>query len=136
MNRRSRKQIVFAMAVLLFSAFVLVTLSRCVTKSTLSSASSASGFPIYINEIMASNESYPDEQGGLYDWIELYNSLDYSVDISNYKLTDNNQKVRYSFPSGSKIEGKGYLVVYCKKMRRLLSRIFQLQKQVGRVSFS
>ena len=115
MNRRNRKQVMLAMSGLTAVALILILISLIVTKSGDSTKSNTSDFPISINEIMSSNESYPDDQGGLHDWIELYNNSDYSVDISRYKLTDNNQKVRYTFPSGSKVEGNGYLVVYCQK---------------------
>ena len=131
MNRRNRKQVMLAMSGLTAVALILILISLIVTKSGTSTKSSASDFPISINEIMSSNESYPDEQGGLHDWIELYNKSDFSVDISQYKLTDNNQKVRYTFPSGSKIEGNGYYVVYCQKNAAAPVADFSIAKTGG-----
>ena len=131
MNRRNRKQVALTLSALAVVALILILISLSVTKSGASIKDSASGFPISINEIMSSNESYPDEQGGLYDWIELYNSADYAVDLSRYKLTDNNQKVRYTFPSGSEIEGNGYLVVYCQKNASAPVADFSIAKTGG-----
>jgi len=63
---------------------------------------------------MASNSAYYDAQGSAYDWIELYNSSGLEIDLSNYKLTDSERKVRYTFPEGTHIAAKGYYVVWCK----------------------
>ena len=39
--------------------------------------------PVVINEVMTSNAQYVEEQdGGFYDWIELYNRSSEAVDIS------------------------------------------------------
>lgn len=115
MKRQSVKQRFFVLAVLFAVAVGLVALSSIIVRSKNIADSGSSTFPVQINEVMSSNESYPNHDGIIADWIEFYNASDYAIDLTGYKLTDNNQKVRYTFPMGSEIEAQGYLVVYCKK---------------------
>ncbi len=70
---------------------------------------------IQINEVMSSNKgSVPDETGSFPDWIEIYNNTDSSVDISGYGLTDELiSAAKWTFPEGSVIPARGYLVVFC-----------------------
>ena len=56
---------------------------------------------IKITEVMASNETYVDEQGRLLDYIELHNPTDNAVDISGYKLSDDPTTIGYTFPQGT-----------------------------------
>lgn len=70
-------------------------------------------FPVYINEVLASNSSYPNGDGRCCDYIELYNSADYAVDLSGFQLGDIGGGGRYLFPEGTTIEADSYLVVYC-----------------------
>jgi hypothetical protein len=44
--------------------------------------------PVVISEILASNRTYPDEQGQFLDYIEIHNISDSTVDISGYRLGD------------------------------------------------
>ena len=90
-----------------------LTLGRLVLRTNKNGAS-LSGFPVYLNEIMSSNNGYYDERGNAYDWIELYNSSDMEIRLSQYKLTDNERKVRYIFPNDARIPAKGYHVIWCK----------------------
>ncbi|MDO4572485.1 MAG: lamin tail domain-containing protein, partial [Clostridia bacterium] len=76
-----------------------------------------SGHPVRINEIMSSNRSFLNDAGRTPDWIELFNAADYAIDLSGYRLTDNNRKIRYTFPAGAVIEAAGYYVVWCEKNR-------------------
>lgn len=67
---------------------------------------------LVINEIMASNDSFiiaPD--GGIYDWIEIYNGNNYDVNLKNYSLSDRENKGKWVFPE-IVIEAKSYLIVY------------------------
>lgn len=67
---------------------------------------------LVINEVMTSNGgSFIDEHGKLYDYIEIYNGNDKSVNLKNYGLSDSMTEIKYTFPSVS-IEAKGYLIVY------------------------
>lgn len=48
------------------------------------------------------------------DWIELYNSNDAEVDLSGCGLSDTlSQPKKYTFPEGTVIPAKGYLVIFC-----------------------
>ena len=69
---------------------------------------------VKINEFMATNSGTVYDQNGEYDdWIELYNNSETSVDLSGYYLTDNHKKfTKWQFPSGTKIDGKGYLIIW------------------------
>ena len=62
---------------------------------------------IVINEInyKSSDEFNAD------DWIELYNPNDYSIDISNWIFTDDNDVNTYVFPENTIIEQDSYIVV-------------------------
>ena len=70
-------------------------------------------FPVYINEVLASNSSYPNNDGRCCDYIELYNRADYAVDLSGFQLGDIGGSGRYVFPEGTTIAAGDYLVIYC-----------------------
>lgn len=68
---------------------------------------------LYISEIVASNSyTYKDSDGEFSDYIELYNSNDYDINLENYKLTDSIYEVdKWTFPSIT-IKAKSYLVIF------------------------
>ena len=67
---------------------------------------------LVINEIMTSNKgTIADENGKLYDYIEIYNGNDHQINLINYGLSDENTKVKFVF-GNTVIEAKGYLVVF------------------------
>ena len=67
---------------------------------------------LVINEIMTSNKgTIADENGKLYDYIEIYNGNDHEINLINYGLSDENTKVKFVF-GNTVIEAKGYLVVF------------------------
>lgn len=72
-------------------------------------------YPVYINEILASNSRYPNPEGRCCDFIELYNSADHAVDLTGFQLGDVAGSTRYAFPKGTVIGANDYLVVYCDK---------------------
>jgi hypothetical protein len=57
---------------------------------------------IYINEISSAGE----------DWIELYNATDVAKDLGGYKIYDDVTK-KYTLPTGTTIQAKGFLVLIC-----------------------
>jgi hypothetical protein len=69
---------------------------------------------VKINELMSTNTGTVYDQNGEYDdWIELYNNSDSTVNLSGYYLTDNHKHFKkWEFPSGTKIAGKGYLIIW------------------------
>ncbi len=69
---------------------------------------------LVINEVCASSiTTLKDEDGEYPDWIELHNTSDKAIDLSNYALSDDPDKlVKWRFPQGSIIEPGGYFVVF------------------------
>lgn len=78
-------------------------------------AGSGRAFPVYISEVMASNTSYPNDQGRCCDFIEIHNGADYPVDLSGFQLGDIAGKSRYAFPADTVIQAGQYLAIYCDK---------------------
>ncbi len=70
---------------------------------------------VEISEVMTSNKgAVPDETGAFPDWIEVHNNTDTALDISGFGLTDDFiSAAKWTFPEGSIIEPRGYLVVFC-----------------------
>lgn len=94
---------------------VAVCLIACALLLGLSAENGGFDFPVYINEVLASNTSHPNADGRCCDYIEIYNSADYPVDLTGFQLGDIAGNGRYAFPSGTTLEAGGYLVVYCDK---------------------
>jgi len=73
---------------------------------------------ILVNEIMAVNESvYPDNLGEIEDWIELYNSNDYPVNVGGLLVTDSLEnpmafRIPNTAPDSTTIPAKGFLVFW------------------------
>ncbi|MDZ7935149.1 MAG: CotH kinase family protein [Emticicia sp.] len=72
---------------------------------------------IYINEVMASNETTIADSFGEYsDWIELYNANGSSVDLANYYMSDdasNLTKFRFTSTAGQVvIPANGLLIIW------------------------
>lgn len=69
---------------------------------------------VTINEILAENLGVVTNGTDRPDYIELKNNTASVVDISGWKLTDDELNPgRYTFPAGTSIEANGYLVVWC-----------------------
>ena len=67
---------------------------------------------IVINEVMASNGMYENEQS--YDWIEIHNRGKKAVDISGWMLSDGKKNLaKFVFPKGTKIKAGGYVTIWC-----------------------
>lgn len=57
---------------------------------------------LFINELCSINSSFPDENGQLDDWIEIYNADTGTVVMSGYKFTNNlNNPTLFSIPAVS-----------------------------------
>ncbi|MFH1052106.1 MAG: lamin tail domain-containing protein [bacterium] len=69
---------------------------------------------IFINELMAKNDSFlEDDKGNFSDWIELYNSSNSDVNIGGYYLTDDMDTLNmWKIPSGTTIPAKAYLLFW------------------------
>ncbi|MBN1245700.1 lamin tail domain-containing protein [Candidatus Bathyarchaeota archaeon] len=68
---------------------------------------------LVINELMADNDKAVQSiYGGYPDWVELFNSGNYSIDLSGMYLTDDLSKLNWRFPNGTVIEPNSYLLVW------------------------
>lgn len=67
---------------------------------------------LVINEFSASNTTYPDQDGEMEDWIELYNNGDDAISLGGYFLSDDmgNPK-KWMFPDTLLAPG-GYLIIW------------------------
>ncbi len=76
---------------------------------------------VVLNEIMAAPRSgLRDEDGDLSDWIELYNTTDTAVDLTQYALSDDETKpVKWTFPANAVIAPRGYYLVFCSGKNKL-----------------
>lgn len=69
---------------------------------------------VVINEILASNiEGETDEAGDHEDWIELYNTNDFDVNLSGFYLSDDNTNPdKWQIPDGIVLPAKSYLIIW------------------------
>lgn len=84
---------------------------------------SASSFPIRINEVVSSNTRYNSPNGLPYDYIELINLSSAAVDLSGCRLSDDPEKIKYSFPEGTIIEAGEIMILWCDEMSGLPFKI-------------
>jgi hypothetical protein len=76
---------------------------------------------LFVNEILTSNISdTTDNFGEFEDWIEIYNSNDYAVDIGGLYLSDTastyfKHQIPKTFPDSTTIPAKGYIVLWADK---------------------
>ena len=69
---------------------------------------------IIINEICSSNYKSLIVDNTSPDWVELYNTNDFDIDLYGYSLSDNrNKPTKFVFSKNTIIKAKGYLVLYC-----------------------
>jgi spore coat protein CotH len=76
--------------------------------------SPATGTPLVINELMASNTTtVADPQGEYDDWIELRNLTSEEVDLTGRYLSDDSANPRkWPFPSGTRVPANGFLIIW------------------------
>ncbi len=74
---------------------------------------------LFINEAMSKNEStVAGDEGGFWDWIEIYNPNDELVDLEGYGLTDDpGRPRRWQFPAVT-IQPGAYLLVFASGLDR------------------
>lgn len=120
---KQNKKLIFG----LFLAIVLLTLVSLLLAKTgdtslketeLEKDGESDIHSLVISEVMSSNggaASAPD--GGIYDWVELYNGNDHEITLTNYGLSDAEDKTKWVFPEVT-IQAKSYLVVYLSGTRQ------------------
>ena len=94
--------------------------SRLITAAFLSSAVvlSTSAQSVFINEILADNETNVFTDGSISDWVELYNTSAQPINLAGYSLTDAPATPRkWVFPANVSIPANGYLVVLMDSSR-------------------
>ena len=110
-NSLEQKRIKLGPLLWLTSAALLA--AACIALQILTATRSGRIFPVYITEVMAGNSSYPNTDGRCCDYIEIYNSADYPVDLTGFNLGNITGGTRYVFPDGAVIAPGDYYVVYC-----------------------
>ena len=68
---------------------------------------------VVITEIMSNNGIFPDGSGRPLDYVEICNLSGEAVDISNFKLSDDESTIGYTFPQGTVLQPNGYAVIWC-----------------------
>ncbi|MBI1839753.1 MAG: lamin tail domain-containing protein, partial [Verrucomicrobia bacterium] len=86
------------------------------------SPAAANYLPAYsgqiINEILARNASITNQAGEIVDWFELQNTNSAPFDMSGMSLSvDAADAARWSFPTGTIVPGKSFLLVECTQKR-------------------
>ncbi len=70
-------------------------------------------YPLIISEAVSSNTTEPDVYSDYPDWIEVYNTTDSAIDLSDFYLSDKKtQPFMCRLPS-VKLEAQGYYVFFC-----------------------
>ena len=73
----------------------------------------AGATPVFINEVLASNSTYPDATGNTPDWIELYNPSTNDVNLGGMSLSNDANRPRlWVLPEGAIVRAGRYLVIY------------------------
>ena len=80
-----------------------------------------SGGALVINEVMADPlTGLRDDEDELVDWIELKNTTNQTVQLSQYALSDNEGRpLKWRFPEDAVIPAGGYYIVYCTGKDRM-----------------
>lgn len=110
-KERDRSLLALVFCVILFAA--ALGLYVLFGEETPQADDPAAGSGVVITEIMSSNRTYPDGSGRVLDYIEICNPTAEAVDISNYKLSDDESTIGYTFPQGTVLPAYGYAVCWC-----------------------
>lgn len=114
-NHEKKRILLLLAAVVVFGAVagLVIRLFSAYAEKLAGEEKAAS--PVVISEIMASNDSFPADDGAFYDWVELYNTSARTAELSGWGLSDRDDDVKYVFPEGTLLPGHGYLTVWCSK---------------------
>ncbi len=90
---------------------------------------------IVINELLAENDgNEKDEYNDKEDWIEIFNTSNQTVDLSNVYLSNTlNNTLKWKFPADTYILPNGYLTVWADddSLEKILHTNFNLNKDTG-----
>ena len=90
------------------------------------------GSQVVINEFSASNSGniVDPDYGNSADWIELFNSGDYPVNLNGYSITDNfTLPSKWIFSTDIILEPESYLIIWCDGMSNGLHTNFKLSAE-------
>ncbi len=69
---------------------------------------------VFINEVLADNQSALENGGSFPPMIELYNPSGVSRSLAGWGLSNNGgDPLKYTFPAGTRINGLSHLVIWC-----------------------
>lgn len=128
--------IVICFSVVVLGIVISIFLGTDANKKLTEKDNAESGEPsvnkLIINEIMSSNKgTLSDEEGNLYDWVELYNGNNHDINLKNYGLSDDRSKIKWVFPDTT-IKAKSYLIIYlCGEKKQGLYANFKLSSAGG-----
>ena len=97
--------------ILLFLIYLFTNKNYEIKESELSESGVEEYTKLVINEYMSSNDALIDEEGNSYDWVELYNGNEKDINLKNYGLSDQDDRIKWVFPDVT-IKAKSYLIVY------------------------
>ena len=91
-----------------------ITSTVLATSLSLAAFAQNSGGPLYINELLASNQTgAQDEEGQTEDWIELYNASGVPISLAGYTISDDPDRPdKWPFPAEASVPAGGYLIVW------------------------
>lgn len=103
---------VMVVGLVLFAPQVEVTPAANLSGTEIDEAAASSGnTDLKITEVMSSNRSaYPDEEGSFPDWVELTNTGDSVLDLTDYGLSDRADKITFVFPAMTLDPGERIIV--------------------------
>lgn len=92
---------------------------------------------VYINEVCTKNEHiFADQQGNYYDYIELYNASDETLDLTGYGLSDKeDEPYRYTFSNLVLKPGAYFVMTATKKETDLYNTGFGLDADTENMLF-
>ena len=131
---KNNKKFIFIASAVIFIGLVIslfgTNISNRLEEKELADSGNVNIGSLVINEIMSSNSgAYASSDGGVYDWIELYNGNNYDIDLTGYGLSDRNNETKWVFPEMT-IEAKQYLVVFlCGEKKAGLYAPFKLSSR-------
>lgn len=98
-----------------FFLFLLLLAAACAVSVALERGNGPGGENVvYFTEILASNSVYPAPDGKCRDYVELRNGSSGTIDLGGCGLTDDKNRVKYTFPAGTLLESGAYAVVWCE----------------------
>lgn len=106
----------FLISMLIVIAFFVISLfvkNNGIKEEALLENGKSDVTKLIINEISSNNNGTimaPD--GGIYDWVEIYNGKNRDINLSNYSLSDSNTKIKWAFPANTIIKSEEYLVIF------------------------